>query len=447
MTRLRASLFLSLFLFSVCATAATFTVTSGADAGVGTLRQAIFLANSTPGRDTIAFAVPVVTLSSSLQNLTEGVDIDGDVSGTRVTVTAPCCTVVDAFRFAAASDTSTLKNVNVTGLTQNIILAGVASVQVTDSSISVLTVNGEANIIDGTSILTLTIGGYNNEVYRSVLETAVLQGGGSGNRIGNTSGGGNSGIVAINVFSSTNAIIEGNTFIGGGPWIIAVGAASTGAEIRSNSITNSFERALDIRASDTLIEKNEIFGNSAVGVSVTNTTGVTISRNSIHDNAGLPIDLGFDGPTANDAAPDADGGANNQQNYPLITSAQISPTMLTVTGTLASVPSTTFTIELFSNPAGDPETRTYLGGATAMTDASGNAVFNSNITSPLPAAGDVITATATNQTTGDTSEVSAAAIVVAAPPPAAAEPIPTLSEWALIALAGALMAIVLNRLR
>src|SRR6476659_2584625 len=64
------------------AQAATFTVTSIADSGAGTLRNAINLANTTPGTDTIAFNIPgsgvhSITPLTVLPTITEAVLIDG----------------------------------------------------------------------------------------------------------------------------------------------------------------------------------------------------------------------------------------------------------------------------------------------------------------------------------------------------------------------------------
>lgn len=65
------------------APAATFTVTSSADSGAGTLRQAILDANSTSGADTIEFdsGVSSITLTSTvLPSITETVTIDGTLN-------------------------------------------------------------------------------------------------------------------------------------------------------------------------------------------------------------------------------------------------------------------------------------------------------------------------------------------------------------------------------
>jgi len=53
--------------------AATITVTSFADSGPGTLRQAIIDANASVGPDTITFSVPgTITLATALPALTGG---------------------------------------------------------------------------------------------------------------------------------------------------------------------------------------------------------------------------------------------------------------------------------------------------------------------------------------------------------------------------------------
>jgi hypothetical protein len=71
-----------LFAASALASATTYTVTSTADSGAGTLRQAITDANTSPGPDTIAFnivgsGVQTIALASPLPGVTGAVTIDG----------------------------------------------------------------------------------------------------------------------------------------------------------------------------------------------------------------------------------------------------------------------------------------------------------------------------------------------------------------------------------
>ena len=78
---------------------------------------------------------------------------------------------------------------------------------------------------------------------------------------------------------------------------------------------------LTFSAGQSILKALEIGDFSGNGIVVTATaTGVRLIENSTHDNGGLGIDLGNDGPTANDAG-DSDAGANNLQNKPVINSA------------------------------------------------------------------------------------------------------------------------------
>ena len=122
---------------------------------------------------------------------------------------------------------------------------------------------------------------------------------------------------------------------------------------------------------------------------------------------GLGIALNNDGVTANDNK-DPDTGPNKLQNFPIITSASTT----TVTGSLNSRPSKTFTIQFFSNPApnfptGFGEGETFLGEKTVTTNDRGRATFNFNTS---VSAGQLVTATATDAS-GNTSEFSQALTV------------------------------------
>jgi CSLREA domain-containing protein len=166
------------------------------------------------------------------------------------------------------------------------------------------------------------------------------------------------------------------------------------------------------------LEGNVIFGNSGTGVSVfsAGATGNRIHDNSIYSNGGLGINLATDGVTSNDPK-DLDTGSNGLQNYPRLTSA---PTgnKTSIQGTLNSTPGRTFTIQFFSSPQKDPsgngEGKKFIGeltGPQSVTpNANGNVSFTFIVTAPslVVPLGQVVSATATDDTTGDTSEFSAA---------------------------------------
>jgi uncharacterized repeat protein (TIGR01451 family)/CSLREA domain-containing protein len=153
---------------------------------------------------------------------------------------------------------------------------------------------------------------------------------------------------------------------------------------------------------------NTIANNSTGGILILDGTGNSVRSNSIFANGVLGIDLAPVGVTGNDPG-DPDSGPNNLQNSPIITSASsVTTTSSNIQGTLNSAPSTTFTIEFFSNnscdPLGSGEGQELLGSTSATTNPSGNASFN--VTLPAsPSEGPFITATATDPA-GNTSEFS-----------------------------------------
>jgi hypothetical protein len=144
-------------------------------------------------------------------------------------------------------------------------------------------------------------------------------------------------------------------------------------------------------------------GEGAVIVRNDSAVGNSLSENAIFSNASLGIDVGDNHvPTLNDSMGHV--GPNHFQNFPVLTAA----TNGAVAGTLSSTPNTTFRIEFFANAQADPcgygEGQTYLGFVNVTTDGSGNASFTANLSTLVPTGQCNITATATNLSTGDTSE-------------------------------------------
>jgi hypothetical protein len=223
--------------------------------------------------------------------------------------------------------------------------------------------------------------------------------------------------------------IGGQSFpVDAGNWIssndsdgVAItGPGATGNKVGANRIPGNSGHGVRVEgASDNTIggdngatlAGNIIVGNGGDGVFVASGTGNSIlasGNTGIDRNGGLAIDLGADGPTANDED-DTDTGANDLQNFPVLTELKCDPGDSFVDGTLNSAPNQTFTLQFFwvtsgADGSGHGEGEVYDGQADVTTDDEGNVAFRITVSSCL---GNTLSATATNQATGDTSEFSA----------------------------------------
>jgi hypothetical protein len=138
-------------------------------------------------------------------------------------------------------------------------------------------------------------------------------------------------------------------------------------------------------------------------------SGNTVRNNVIDGNGGLGINLGNDGGIVTFNHRGATTGPNEFQNYPVIAYATASPAGTRVGGRLDSLPSRSYTIDVYSSSACDPsgfgEGAFPLGSFTVTTDATGVATFDRTV-----ASGSVepngVTVTATDDITGSTSEFS-----------------------------------------
>jgi CSLREA domain-containing protein len=217
----------------------------------------------------------------------------------------------------------------------------------------------------------------------------------SGNQVGG---------VGIAAGAADNAVI-GN--------LIGTTANGTGALTNIGNAVSIHGGASDNLVGGTLPETANTIAFNGGGVMVlrSDSTGNSILRNSMFSNDHSGIDLGGDGTTPNDPD-DADAGPNNLQNKPRIGIAVNSGGETTVQGLFDSTPNKTFKILFFSNPAADPlEGKKYIGAKSVTTDANGNNSFTFKPDNQIPA-GRTITATATRNSTGDTSEFSAPEEVV-----------------------------------
>ena len=265
---------------SVDISAATFTVTSGGDSGPGTLRQAILDANANPGRDRIQITVPLVSMQSPHPGLTDPVEIDGALGdGGRAEIRS----VDPTFHFLTGSSTSRLANTLLQiALLSVHVEADVTDVVIVDNTLGAVAIEGPRTVLERN-----TFPLYNRQISISGTGTVMRE---------------NTSTSMLWIASNSNAVIESNTFTGIklSPTAIEVvyrpGIQRT--TIRDNSIDQFYYRAILVRSG----------------------SGVEITGNRIV-NAEMAIELGTDGPTPNDPAPDADAGANNLQNYPVLTSA------------------------------------------------------------------------------------------------------------------------------
>jgi CSLREA domain-containing protein len=239
-----------------------------------------------------------------------------------------------------------------------------------------------------------------------IFEGANTTIGGSGTGERNVISGNSEGIRLNN--SASGNIVRGNL-------IGTKGDGATQLPNDFNGIRISFSAGNNTIGGTAAGQGNQIAFNRANGVFIdSNATGNSIQGNSIFSNDRLGINLfantdPANGVTPNDAG-DGDLGANNLQNFPVLTAASTVGGTINIQGSLNSNISTTFRVEFFysaaCDPAGNGEGQTFIGFTNVTTDGSGNAGFNSTFTAPVPS-GSAVTATATSMTTPpNTSEFS-----------------------------------------
>lgn len=261
-----------------------------------------------------------------------------------------------------------------------------------------------------------------------------------GNRIGTGLGGTNAvpnGTNGVHISGAPNCslwdnLVSGNAAAGvvfhattnGLLWTNIIGADLTGTNPLPNAgpgiLLDSCSR---VQVGDTGIGfGNRIAYNGDHGVLVRGgALGNSFFANSIFANTGLGINLeAFTDPpsgvTPNDPL-DFDFGPNSLQNFPVLTNAVAGANTI-LHGSLNATPLRAFTVELFRSatpdPSGHGEGDRFVTRATVTTDAAGAAPISFTVGRNW--AGHWFTATATDQTTGDTSEFGPALLV---PPPLA----------------------------
>ena len=290
---------------------------------------------------------------------------------------------------------------------------GVTGVKVFGTNTTIgATTAAARNVISG-NLIGISISGaaatgnavLNNYIGTNAVGTGDLGNSADGINISNAPGnciGGTLVIVATVCTTGTASrnVISGN----GGPGVTVFGATATSNDIFGNDIGLQVDRstplgngnngiAISGGASGTRIgyintgEGNRIAHNVGDGIFVESGTGTQILSNEIFNNSGLGIDLGPNGVTPNDLD-DPDGGANNLQNYPVLTMASSIGAGTTILGSLNSTPNTEFVIEFYASSSCDPsgfgEGETPIGYGGGVTDGGGDLPINTTLPTSVP---------------------------------------------------------------
>jgi parallel beta-helix repeat protein len=434
-------------------TAETFVVTTTADSGDGSLRQAIQSANNNPG-STITFAIgsgvqkirPLTELpflsGSTINGATQPgysgtplIEIDGSLLPaltTGLTVSG------GEIRAIAVNQCHRGVSLNAGILTASFIGTDVTGQLARPNAVGVATVGAgsrvggtlpsERNIISANSGFGVIVGGIGTIVAGNFIGTNVdgtvalpNQDGISvqnaeGVTIANNVLSGNT-QFGVELFYANYAVLTGNL----------IGPSATGGFLSATQRAgiSAYQSTVAQIGGPAPGEPNTIAYNADVGIGVDPTAKrIRIVSNSIHSN-GFGIDLDFalnpfpPGPrvTPNDPG-DADLGGNLLQNFPVLELVHSSGGVTEIRGSINTTPNSPFHVEFFSNAScnasGNGEGRTYLGSAEVVTNSSGNAIFETSLAATV-APEELVTATATDEFS-NTSEFSACQAMTAAPP-------------------------------
>lgn len=406
----------ALFAFVQPAQGLTFTVTTTADSGAGSLREAITLANGNAGADSISFniagcpsGVCTISLLSPLPAITDALTLDG------ITQTGAACPNTPRIMISAGNASA----------------ANSAAFELTDSADNSLIrgfsiigfngVNGRGvwfNSADNSRLECSFIGLRTNGVTTAPNTVGVYVSGAAANNVIGTNGDGTNDSTERNLISAntsygvylTDAGTTGNRIAGN-----YIGAKVSANELAGNSygvyLTNGAAGnyiGSNFNGTADELEGNLIAGNLNDGIALVGaaSTGNRISRNRLYTNGGMGIDLNDNGLSTNDLN-DPDTGPNNLQNFPLVTTGfEMGQTLI---GTLNSLASQNYRIEFYASATcdgtGNGEGQSFMGAVTGATNASGNLSFSVNGLT-VPPNQPYVTALAINTSSGDTSEFS-----------------------------------------
>lgn len=413
--------------FSTCRaldTPANFVVTKTADTNDGlcdadcSLREAIVAANAAPGADRISFNIPgagvkTISIATALPSITAALTIDGYTQpgsavntaavGSNAVILIEVLSAGTQLAFDINADDVSVRGFSLTSLNFPVRIGGTIAANnavVTGNFIGLRAngaVSGNAAGVDLERGLNAVIGGP-ALADRNVISASGASFASAGN-------------IDLRGLANCSARIQGN-YVG----TDLAGAGLSGSGQKNGVLARGATSSVLIGGT-TPAQFNR-FGGNAAAIAVTSTaSGIRVAGNEIGGSSGLGIDLIAsgavgDGVTANDLN-DADSGANNLQNFPVLTSFGANAGQLLISGSL-DVPTATsnadYTIGVYANascdPSGNGEGELYLGSATV--NLSGNSVANEAFQFAIaatPVANGAISVTATDAL-GNTSEFS-----------------------------------------
>ncbi|MFM7034795.1 MAG: right-handed parallel beta-helix repeat-containing protein, partial [Planctomycetia bacterium] len=284
--------------FSEAVRTMTFVVDTAADAGTGSLRSAIGLANANPGAEAIEFAIAptgspaTIALKSALPAITGGMTIDGrtqpvTVSGAAVRAAA------HGFTVAASAAQTTIRSLTISGFARGSGIWSAAANGLFDGNTlfgnfnGISLVGGAGTTVSGNTIT--SSGNWGVYATGSLAGTSLVS-----NTIANTV------LVGIYLQNATGLAVGGagvgNTIIGG----LARGLYSTGiyvtgistlSRVQANTVSNNGSGVMLVSARGILVggtadaDRNTITGNRGYGLFATGiSTGSVVQRNVITGN-------------------------------------------------------------------------------------------------------------------------------------------------------------------
>lgn len=336
--------------------------------------------------------------TETLRNL-----IGGNISnGIRLVGGATANTIVGNYVGVSADGSADLGN-------------GAAGISLTDSNDNTIGSDtaGEGNVISGNGGHgILLVNSHDVDIIANYIGTDAL----GSVAIGNDSAG-------IRVEGSLRARIGGYTLAGGNlisgnkrSGVTLLDGANDaevinndiGLGVQGETLGNTYNGVhLDFNTSGNRVSSNFIKNNGRDGIRVNgNSSGNALRFNTVADNGWLGIDLGEDGVSVNDSAPDSDGGANGMQNYAVVTSATVD---VGLELRLESAAFSSYEIELYRSDSCDNsgygQGEMHLGTFPVSTGASG--IVTTTISTDRFDAGHFLTTTTTDVTgVQSTSEFS-----------------------------------------